>query len=225
MKHKNLNDVVDADRADIRYNRTHQREKWIDFGNENHEDTPCYHTHPPLRMPNSDLVIYGGSCSSPIMTDADIYIGLCHTMRQTERRFPWGLGEEIYFPIPDMGVPKDVENFKQLVKWVKSRLEFNLKIHVGCIGGHGRTGTLLAALVSLYGEKDAITYVRNHYCPKAVESKVQVQFLTQHFGIIPAEERKDKNYSLQHHQLRPVEQTKNGLITISPIESTMAIWT
>ena len=33
------------------------------------------------------------------------------------------------------------------------------------------------------GETDAITYVRTHYCPKAVESTAQIDFLHKHFGI------------------------------------------
>jgi hypothetical protein len=49
--------------------------------------------------------------------------------------------------------------------------------------GHGRTGTFLAALVATMGENDAINYVRTNYCQKAVESRVQVDFLAKHFGV------------------------------------------
>ena len=40
----------------------------------------------------------------------------------------------------------------------------------------------LAAVVSAFGEKDAINYVRTHYCKRAVESDAQVEFLGRHFG-------------------------------------------
>jgi hypothetical protein len=60
------------------------------------------------------------------------------------------------------------------------------------VGGHGRTGTVLAAIVAEMTEKkDAIQWVRKHYCKKVVESKVQVQFLMKHYGVSEAEPSKD----------------------------------
>jgi hypothetical protein len=57
-------------------------------------------------------------------------------------------------------------------------------VHVGCVGGHGRTGIVISAIVAeLTGKKDAIQWVRKHYCKKAVESKAQVQFLMKHYGV------------------------------------------
>jgi len=220
MRHKNLDDVLYGDRATIRHNRN-----LIDFGGQEKYTQRCYHKHPPLKLPGTKFVIYGGSCSSPIIKDADIYIGLCHTMNQTERRFPWVKGEEIYFPIADMGVPKDVENFKALVTWTKSQIEAGAKVHVGCIGGHGRTGTFLSALVSLYGEKDAICYVRKHYCHKAVECKVQVEFLGLHFGVTKADGYKDgKDNKKIHASRHPVTTKGMNLKLITPVQSAMAIW-
>jgi len=220
MRRKSLDDVIYGDRADIRHNRN-----LINFGEQSKSQERCYHSHPPLKLPNSKFVIYGGSCSSPIIKDADIYIGLCHTMKQTEKRFPWMKGEEIYFPIADMSVPKDVEHFKALVDWTKQQLKIGAKVHVGCIGGHGRTGTFLAALVSLYGEKDAIRYVRKHYCPKAIECKIQVEFLRVHFGVTKADGYKDKPDKQKPQTTRQSVTTKGmNLQLITPAESTMAIW-
>jgi hypothetical protein len=147
----------------------------------------CYESHPPLKLPGTEFVIYGGSCSKPIIKDADIYIGFDSSMRQTSKRFPWKKGEEVRFLITDMSTPDDPEEFRRLVEWTKKQLAKKAKIHAGCIGGHGRTGTFLAALVSHYGEKDAIEYVRQHYCQKAVESAKQVDYLNKHFGIKKAQ--------------------------------------
>jgi hypothetical protein len=143
----------------------------------------CFHKHPPLKLPGTELLIYGGSCSSPVVKDADAYVGFDESMHFTERHWPWKVGAEVLFQIPDMGVPKKPEEFKKLVKWVRGQLEEGKKVHCGCIGGHGRTGTFLAALVSDFGEKDAVTYVRKNYCAKAVESNTQVAFLAEHFGV------------------------------------------
>jgi hypothetical protein len=143
----------------------------------------CYEKHPALQLPGTDFVIYGGSCSSPAVKDADVYIGFDHSMKLTARAWPWKKGAEFLFEIQDMGVPRHPEEFQKLVKWTKKQVDAGLKVHCGCIGGHGRTGMMLSALVSLYGEKDAISYVRQHYCPKAVESSSQVSFLKEQFGI------------------------------------------
>lgn len=145
----------------------------------------CYHDHPPMPLPGSDKVVYGGSCGKPVVEDADIYVGLDGSMKRTDRRFPWEAGDEVYYPITDMEPPKDPPAFRKLVDWLKEQIDAGRKVHIGCIGGHGRTGTVLSALVSLYGEPDAIAYVRKHYCVKAVESHRQVAFLGSYFGVLP----------------------------------------
>ena len=147
-------------------------------------------------MPGTDLVIYGGSCSDPAVKDAD---GLHRPLRHDEADQP-GLAVDrgrrrSYFPVTDMRAPSNPKDFRKLVEWAKEQLEAGRKVHVGCIGGHGRTGTFLAALVSLFGEKDAIAYVRKNYCERAVESTEQVTFLKQHFGVTPAAGAKSNAYS------------------------------
>ena len=150
----------------------------------------CYHKHPALKLPGTELVIYGGSCSSPAVHDADVYIGFDHGMKFTARHWPWRKGDELLFEITDMSAPKNVADFRALVTWTKIQLEAGRKVHAGCIGGHGRTGTFFAALVSEFGEKDAIAYVRKHYCDKAVESGAQIAFLKEHFDVTPVKASK-----------------------------------
>ena len=151
----------------------------------------CYLTHPPLTIPGTDKVIYGGSCSSPVVKDADVYIGFDWVMKFGHKAFPWNSGEEFLFEIKDMGVPTDVSNFKKMVDWTLTQLQHGRTVHCGCIGGHGRTGTFLSALCAVAGEKDAITYVRKNYCKKAVESSTQSAFLAKHFGVKEVEGYKE----------------------------------
>lgn len=142
----------------------------------------CYSTHPAL--PVGDFKIYGGSCSSPVVKDADIYVGFDSSMTRTSRQFPWEPGTEFLYKITDMAAPADADSFILLLDYLAVQLTAGAKIHLGCIGGHGRTGTVLAALVKVVtGEADAITYVRKNYCERAVESDAQVRFLNKHFGI------------------------------------------
>ena len=145
----------------------------------------CYETHPPLKIGNR--VIYGGNCGSPIIHDADIYIGFERGMKITPASFPWNRQdgrEEILFYIADQHAPSDAVEFNKLVRWTLENLSHNKKIHAGCIGGHGRTGMFFAALVSMaLNERDAITYVRENYCKKAVETEEQINFLHHHYNI------------------------------------------
>ena len=161
----------------------------------------CYESHPPL--PLVDAVgtynIYGGSCSDPVVLDADIYIGFDY-MRAKHFQYPWNPATstviEIAFPITDMRAPSNPEEFKKMITWVCNQLREGKKIHAGCIGGHGRTGTFLAAVVAEFtGEKDAITYVRANYCKKAVESVEQIKFLGAHYGILPVQGSKADLFS------------------------------
>lgn len=211
-------------------------EEEFDFGYKSHSGKSsvahkefagqsCYHTHPPLKMPGTDHVIYGGNCSSPIVSDADAYVGLCTSMKRTARAWPWKKGMEFLFAIPDMSVPDKPEEFKKLIAWLRKQLDAGQKVHVGCIGGHGRTGMTLAALVSTYGEMDAITYVRKHYCTKAVESTTQVNFLHEHFGITKvtgAKAGKSFSDSSAKGALKP--PSKSGAQVFYPLPKANSIW-
>jgi hypothetical protein len=145
----------------------------------------CYHSHPPL--PIGDKVIYGGNCGSPVHLDCHVYVALQSGSRVRLPQ-PWEEGygaiTQVDYPILDMGVPTDPKDFKKLIEWLRNQLQEGKKVHVGCIGGHGRTGMVLSALVAvmLPEEPDAIGYVRKNYCDHAVESVEQVQFLNKHFG-------------------------------------------
>lgn len=81
---------------------------------------------------------------------------------------------------PDFGCPT---NLKATAEAIKDHYEFakqGLKVDLGCIGGHGRTGTALACMYILSGAKpgEAGQLVRKQYCNEAIESKIQVWYLT-----------------------------------------------
>lgn len=157
----------------------------------------CYESHPPYPV-TDDLVVYGGSCSWPIVTDADVYIGLQSGMKYFGGKYPWSKKQgpvEFQFVITDMQAPSDPVEFRNLIEYMAEQLLAGKKVHVGCIGGHGRTGTVLAALRKhMTGDENATEHVRTHYCKKAVESTAQVAFLKTHWGITPATPTKSHNY-------------------------------
>jgi hypothetical protein len=149
----------------------------------------CGDSHKPLAIPVGKTKAYqimGGSVYTVNPAKYDVIISFEGSYKGSEMALPWTHGVEFTYRIKDGAAPGNPKNFKKLVEWVADRLYEGDKVFCGCIGGHGRTGTFLAALVAhMSGEKDAIKYVRDNYCKKAVESESQVNFLNKHFGVIP----------------------------------------
>lgn len=154
----------------------------------------CHTTHKPIKLGNGEIL--GAACGSP-RDGYDIYIGFDYGMKFTHQPFPWDQKDdpvvEFQYHITDMCAPKSPKEFKKMINWCADQLDDGKKIHIGCIGGHGRTGTFLAALVSLYADltDDPIKWVRKNHCAKAVESKSQIKFLVKHFGCKTAKPTKE----------------------------------
>ena len=245
MAKKGLNDVIHGDRANVRaahVPKTDRYEDWLDDGYSKGSTKTtaggstfavaprCYETHPALTLPGADKVIYGGSCSAPVVHDADVYVGLDYSMKLTAKGLPWKATKEVYFPVQDMGVPTDSKEFADLIAWLHAMVEEGKKVHVGCIGGHGRTGMLLAALVTRYGEMDAVNYVRKLYCKKAVESTSQIAFLVEHFGVtkvdavkgwVDAPKTGKSKGSVTHYEATPAQK---GVEHFAPLGGNGRIW-
>ena len=89
--------------------------------------------------------------------------------------------DTVVFDWPDFQAV-DLDNFKGLLLNVAQRVVSGNTVEIGCIGAHGRTGTLLAGLLIATEDFDAINAVeeiRERYCDKAVETKVQHELLNQ----------------------------------------------
>ena len=164
---------------------------------------------PPLNfeLEGKQVTIYGGSCHEPAIDDADVYISLDVEQPVYFWEQPWYENEgkkHIRLPIEDMFIPNDTEDFNSCVEFAKYYLSEGKKIHVGCIGGAGRTGMFLSALVQAsMGDKlidedgnkiSAIDYVRENYYKHAVETIPQILFLHYNCGIdFPKNSEKDLN--------------------------------
>lgn len=51
------------------------------------------------------------------------------------------------------------------------------QVYVGCMGGVGRTGFMLALLAKAWGVPDPVNYVRDNYYPHAVETIPQLELV------------------------------------------------
>ncbi len=80
---------------------------------------------------------------------------------------------------PDFGVPADPESMITTLRRALDRARAGERVELGCLGGHGRTGTALAALAALTGHPaaDAVAWTRTNYCAKAIETPAQESFI------------------------------------------------
>ena len=107
----------------------------------------------------------------------------------------------VYFVWPDYQAPENFDQACLLVLWVLEQVAAGKKVEVGCMGGHGRTGTLLAALRTAQGELPgrAVGWVRVNYCKSAVESNKQIDFVADVYKEIHGNDdwrqvRKERKY-------------------------------
>lgn len=201
---------------------------YLDKGSDHKSYKSCYESHKPLEV--CGFKVYGGSCSSPVVKDAEVYIGFDHSIGLISV-MPWERKvDQILFLVQDMRAPSNPEKFKKLVEWSAEQVASGKKLHAGCIGGHGRTGTFLAALVTVMsGEKDSISYVRNNYCKKAVESQEQVKFLVDHFGVTLAASTKSLHvysdgFVGNTWSKKVLQKSTSGEESYSPVTSSKCIW-
>lgn len=85
----------------------------------------------------------------------------------------------LVYPWPDLGVPREPARFRRALRWLLHQAAQGKRVEIGCVGGHGRTGTTLAALLILQGmsSKRAAARIRRTYCGEAIESKAQAEML------------------------------------------------
>jgi hypothetical protein len=85
---------------------------------------------------------------------------------------------------PDFGVPVDADELRASLQQLLDRARGADIVEIGCVGGHGRTGTALACLAVLTGTPadEAVDWVRANYCSSAVETQEQGIFV-ETFGM------------------------------------------
>ena len=85
---------------------------------------------------------------------------------------------DVSVPTQDFSVPGIEDATKGLKETVKAVLA-GKNVYVGCMGGIGRTGLMLALLAKAFGESDPVRYVRATYYSHAVETEAQKQFIAE----------------------------------------------
>jgi hypothetical protein len=80
---------------------------------------------------------------------------------------------------PDFGLPADGDRAADQITAAFARARGGDVVEIGCLGGLGRTGTVLACMAVLAGEPpaSAVDWVRREYNPAAVETRAQEQWV------------------------------------------------
>jgi protein-tyrosine phosphatase len=79
----------------------------------------------------------------------------------------------------DFGLPARPEEAVAQIRSAFERARAGQRVEIGCLGGTGRTGTVLACMAVLAGvdAESSIEWVRAHYKPTAVETRDQEQWV------------------------------------------------
>ena len=82
-------------------------------------------------------------------------------------------------PVPDMQAPRDLAAVEAVVDGICSLLRVGGTVVIHCRGGHGRAGTITAAVLGRLGmnAKDAIDAVRSARHPKCVRTYAQERWV------------------------------------------------
>jgi len=85
----------------------------------------------------------------------------------------------VFYDWTDMAAPRNPQ-IVGLVTWMVNSIKDGVLLDIGCMGAHGRTGTLLAMLlVEIEGLKaqEAIDQVRERHCKNAIETLAQEDYI------------------------------------------------
>jgi hypothetical protein len=84
---------------------------------------------------------------------------------------------------PDFGVPRNLEATDAVIRDAFARARRGEQVEVACVGGHGRSGTILACMAILAGvpPSEAVAWLRQSYCERAVQEPSQ-QYWVERFA-------------------------------------------
>lgn len=176
----------------------------------------CHHAGTISVCTRKDIVLLGGGISRAVSS-----VGVDFVLDLTGNYIPlnWNLPEGwhaknilvpprvLKMPIIDMHAPWEVDlsfwrelwtDFQEEARKKKLLVKGRLKVLVLCAGGHGRTGTVLAALLRASrfrtGDGDLVGYIRSHYCERAVETMEQVAYLRSLGIYVPDTKPRQNDY-------------------------------
>lgn len=132
----------------------------------------CRHYNVPVEFADGTVIYASSAHDRPengTAPDFGLYLDSCWRPACFANVIDWA----------DYGLPKryDLGAYGIIDAFNKARN--GLWVEVGCIGGHGRTGTALACMAILGGmtSAEAVEHVRSTYCSHTIESSSQMWYI------------------------------------------------
>lgn len=167
----------------------------------------CKHRQLPVKI--GSHLVYASSYQFDAWSDGkfpDLFVGLASLWSgKASKLLISGISERTPTPlVPTIQVSWDdsraisYRDMNWLVTTILKHIHNNEMVEISCIGGHGRTGTLLACLLGTeegLTPKKAIGAVHERYCGEAVESIAQIEQVYVHLGS--SKEQANKEWEIK----------------------------
>lgn len=130
----------------------------------------CNHQVVPVLL--NEVTVYASSLNDRRITDIPDF-GLYADWMWN----PWWRNEHIDWK--DYGMPTDYDVAFEQISDAYEKAKRGLIVEIGCIGGHGRTGTILACMAVLDGMQpnEAVKHIESKYCHLVIETNDQEWFV------------------------------------------------
>ena len=156
---------------------------------------PC-HTEGTLVFEKDGTEFYAGKYTGVSLRTYDLIIDLAKSVtsnvsgtnvRGKVGKFTDSLSAQIiHISWPDYGIISwEKDKFEKLLAAIKA--DKLTSVYVCCVGGHGRTGTMMSILAGLSGAipegECPVTWLRKVYCDNVVESEKQLGYVEAITGV------------------------------------------
>jgi hypothetical protein len=163
----------------------------------------CGHNLTPLKLPDGHTIFLSGTShlkseAEGTLPTAAVYLDTLWTAGQAFSNDGTVTAAEdeiatLVVQWPDFKAI-ELDTLKRALEWAQQQLDAGEDLEVGCIGGHGRTGSFAAALCITQGlsAEEAVLYVKSHYCTKAIETPAQREMLASLYHDVLYVEAQDR---------------------------------
>lgn len=148
----------------------------------------CHHAFDLFVLPTGEAMRASAWSDTPYdrdLPDVGVYLDSCWYPADV---FGYALGWR------DFGEPTMyAEDVIRTARHVYAHIQQGETVEVGCMGGHGRTGSFLAILCLVATDtnlqrrmsgKAAVQYVRDNHCKLAIENRTQERYVSRIAGMI-----------------------------------------
>lgn len=161
----------------------------------------CNHKHHEVQLPDNTK-IYCSSAYDKSNIDPDFGLYADHIWNPSWRNE--------FIAWPDGSLPTNRPLALRQIREAFQLAQTDKMVEIGCIGGHGRTGTILALMYLLSCEglataQQAIDFVKDKYCKHAIETPIQEWYVKYAANVWFEEELPDEPHDWNSDHCTPVE--------------------